>query len=144
MTAVESAALRQLAVRVLAQQAGRPADVEALVAAARRAYGDLVRVAAPLIGQVGVDALTGRALNLAQREYPWLVPTAQPHHWEGHFAEVLFCLERQNPAVATDAAAAVLATFTGLLMTFIGEPLTVQVLRKAWPDGFSESSTEGT
>jgi hypothetical protein len=144
MTAVESAALRQLAVRVLAQQAGRAADVGALVAAARRAYGDLARVAAPLIGQVGVDALTGRALHLAQREYPWLVPTAEPHQWEGPFAEVLFCLERQNPAVATDAAAAVLATFTGLLMTFIGEPLTVQLLRKAWPDGFSEPSTKGT
>jgi hypothetical protein len=144
MTAVERAELRQVALNVLAQHAGPAAGVEALVAAARRAYGDLARVSAPLIGQVGVDALTGRAFYLAQQEYPWLVPTSEPLQWEGPFAQLLFCLERQNPAVATDAAATVLATFTGLLITFIGKPLTVQLLRKAWPDGFSEPSAEGT
>jgi len=144
MMAGETAALRQLALRVLAQHSGPAADVKPLVVAARRAYDELARVAAPLIGQVGVDALTGRALHLAQREYPWLVPTAEPHQREGPFAEVLFCLERQSPAVATEAAATVFATFTGLLITFIGEPLTVQLLQKAWPNGFSEPSTGGT
>jgi hypothetical protein len=144
MMAAGSEALRQLALRVLAQHAGPATDVEALVAAARRTYDELARVAAPLIGQVGVDALTGRALHLAQREYPWLVPTAEPHQWQGPFAEVLLCLERQNPAVATEAAATVFAIFTGLLITFIGEPLTVQLLQKAWPKGFSEPSPEGT
>ena len=77
MTALGNAALRQLALKVLAQHAGSAAGAEALAAAARRAYDDLARVSAPLIGQVGVDALTGRALHLAQREYPWLVPHAR-------------------------------------------------------------------
>ena len=108
-------------------------------------------VAVPVERHVGQAAigrdgrrLTGRALHLAQREYPWLVPTAEPHQREGPFAEVLFCLERQSPAVATEAAATVFATITGLLITFIGEPLTVQLLQKAWPNGFSEPSTGGT
>ena len=35
-------------------------------------------------------------------------------------------------------------TFTGLLVTFIGEPLTAGLLRKAWPDAFSDASTEET
>jgi hypothetical protein len=158
MTALENAALRQLALKVLAQHAGSAEGAEALAAAARRAYGDLARVSAPLIGQVGVDALTGRALHLAQREYPWLVRTREstparterspgtppPEQAEGPFAQVIFCLERQDPAVATEAAGAVFATFTGLLVTFIGEPLTARLLRKAWPDAFSEASTEET
>src|SRR5580698_1156661 len=103
MTAVETAALRRLALRVLALRAGPAPGREAVVAAARRAYDELARVAAPLIGQVGLDALVGRAMHLSQREYPWLVPRSEPHRWEGPFAECLFCLGRQNPAVATEA-----------------------------------------
>ena len=158
MTALEITARRELAVRVLRHHAGPDADAAALAAAARRAYDDLARVSAPLIGQVGVDALTGRALHLAQREYPWLVHTREgtpactehtpgtppPEQTEGPFAQVIFCLERQDPAAATEAAGAVFATFTGLLVTFIGEPLTLRLLRKAWPDACSAASPEET
>ena len=144
MTALGNAALQQLALKVLAQHAGSAASAEALAAAASRAYDDLARVSAPLIGHVGVDALTGRALHLAQREYPWLVHEREPKQAEGPFAQVFLCLEGQDPAVATAAAGAVFATFTGLLVTFIGEPLTASLLRKAWPDAFSDASTEET
>jgi hypothetical protein len=144
MTALGHAALRQLALNVLAQHAGPAAGAEALATAAQRAYNDLTRVSAPLIGQVGVDALTGRALHLVQREYPWLVPTGEPEPADGPFAQVMFCLERQDPAVVTEAAGAVFATFTGLLVTFIGEPLTIRLLRQAWPDVFSDASPEET
>ncbi len=144
MTALGHAALRQLALKVLAQHAGPAAGSEALLAAAQRAYDDLARVSAPLIGQVGVDALTGRALHLAQREYPWLVQTREPEQAEGKFAQVKICLERQDPAVAIECVGAVLATFTGLLVTFIGEPLTAGLLRQAWPAAFSDASTAET
>ena len=109
-----------------------------------RAYDDLARVSAPLIGQVGIDALTGRAVHLAQREYPWLVSTGEPEQVDGPFTQVIVCLERQDPAVATEAAGAVFATLTGLLVTFIGEPLTARLLRQAWPDAFSDASNEET
>jgi len=144
MTALEIAAMRQLAARVLMHQAGPDADAAALAAAARRAYDELTRVVAPLVGQVGVDALTRRALHLAQREYPWLVHTRESEHAEDRFAQVVFCLERQDPAVAAEAAGAVFATFTELLVTFIGEPLTARLLQKAWPEAFSDASTEET
>jgi hypothetical protein len=144
MTALENAALRQLALRVLAQYAGSTAGAEALAAAVRHAYDDLARVSAPLIGQVGVEALTDRALHLAQREYPWLVQTREPEQAEGPFTQVIACLERQDPAVAIEAAGAVFATFTGLLVTFIGEPLTARLLRQAWPDAFADASTKET
>ena len=76
-TAPENPALRQLALKALAQRAGSAAGAAALAAAAQRAYDDLAQVSAPLIGQVGVDALTGRTLYLAQRKYPWLVAHAR-------------------------------------------------------------------
>jgi hypothetical protein len=144
VTALENPALRQLALNALAQRTGAAAGAAALAAAAQRAYDDLAQVSAPLIGQVGVDALTGRTLYLAQRKYPWLVHTREPEQWKGPFAQIVFCLERQDPAVATEAAGAVLTILTGLLVTFIGEPLTARLLRKAWPDAFSDASIEET
>jgi hypothetical protein len=144
VTALENPALRQLALKALTQRAGSAAGAAALAAAAQRAYDDLAQASAPLIGQVGVDALTGRTLYLAQRKYPWLVHTREPEQWKGPFAQIVFCLERQDPAVATEAAGAVLTILTGLLVTFIGEPLTARLLRKAWPDAFSDASIEET
>jgi hypothetical protein len=144
VTALENPTLRQFALKALAQRAGSAAGAAAFAAAAQRAYDDLAQVSAPLIGQVGVDALTGRTLYLAQRKYPWLVHTREPEQWKGPFAQIVFCLERQDPAVATEAAGAVLTILTGLLVTFIGEPLTARLLRKAWPDAFSDASIEET
>jgi hypothetical protein len=142
VTALGNPALRQLALRALAQRKGSTAGAGALAAAAQRAYEDLARVSAPLIGDVGVNALAGRTLYLAQRQYPWLVHTREPEQWNGPIEQIVFCLERQDPAVATEAAGAVLATLTGLLVTFIGEPLTTGLLREAWPDAFSDAGTE--
>jgi hypothetical protein len=144
MTALATPALRQLALNALTRRAGSAAGAGALAAAAHRAYDDLAQVSAPLIGQVGVDALTGRTLYLAQRKYPWLIHAREPDEWKGPFAQIVFCLERQDPAVATEAAGAVLATLAGLLVTFIGEPLTTRLLRKAWPDAFINASNEET
>jgi hypothetical protein len=144
VTALENSALRQVALKALAQRAGSAASAEGPAAAAQRAYDDLAQVSTPVIGQVGVDALTGRTLYLAQRKYPWLIHTREPDEWKGPFAQIVFCLERQDPAVATEAAGAVLTTLTGLLVTFIGEPLTTRLLRKAWPDAFSDAGIEET
>jgi hypothetical protein len=98
-------------------------------------------VSAPLIGQVGVDALTGRTLYLAQRQYEWLVRTSGPNQWSGPFAQIVFCLEQQDPAVALEAAGSVLTILTGLLGTLIGNPLTARMLQEAWPDAASEART---
>jgi hypothetical protein len=144
MTALELEGLRQLAVRVLARQAGQGADAATLAVAAQRTYADLARVLVPLIGQVGIDALSARAVHLAQREYSWLTATREPKRAEGPFTQVKSSLEQQDPAVAAEAAAAVLAIFMGLLVTLIGEPLTKRLISKAWPEGLSGAGTEET
>ena len=144
MISLEIAALRQVAVRVLMRHAGPDADAAALAAAARRAYDELARVLVPIIGQVGIDALAARALHLAQQEYPWLPKTRDPEPVNGTFTHVGSALEQQDAALATEAAAAVLATLTGLLATFVGESLTSRLMRKAWPDSFSDAGAEET
>lgn len=133
---------REIALKLLARRAGPNAGSTALAAAARRVFDDLDRVVAPLIGPLGVDALTGRALHLTAPQYPCVVLKPDREATDRPFAQVLVCLEQQEAAVAIAAAAALFATFTGLLGTFIGEPLTARLLRKAWPDAFSDTATE--
>jgi hypothetical protein len=58
------------------------------------------------------------------------------------FDQVIARLEQQDPAVATEGAAAVFAAFAGLLVTFIGEPVTTRVLQKAWPEAFAQATKE--
>jgi hypothetical protein len=62
----------EFAQQVVAKRAGPSASATVLAAAALRTYNELVRVAAPLIGQGGVEALMSRAVHLARRQYPWL------------------------------------------------------------------------
>jgi hypothetical protein len=138
------AAMRDLSLKVIAQYAGPFAGPKALAAATGRIYEDLDRVVAPLIGHLGVDALTSRALHLAAAEYPCLVSTREPDQPDRPFAQILVCLEQQDAAVATAAAGAFFAAFTGLLGTFIGESLTSRLLRRAWPDGLPDTATEET
>jgi hypothetical protein len=141
MSSPETAVLLAVVVRVLERRARSGADAAAVAAAIRRAYDELAGVLAPLIGQVGVDALVARALHLTRRDYP--SDQAADEQAAEQFAQVSLWLEQKDPTLATDAAAAMLARFAALLTTLIGEPLTTRYLRKAWPDAFSDTGSEG-
>jgi hypothetical protein len=133
--------LRPALRRVLAQDAGTSADAQAVAAAAFRAYERLAEELAPLIGEAGINAVCARSVHLTQREFPWLAPADSAGPRDAPFTHVRLSLEGQDPAVATDAAIAVLATFGELLASFIGDSLTTRLLREAWPDGFSDDTT---
>ena len=144
MTATEHEAMRQRALTVLAHYAGPAVGAEAIGAAADRAYDDLVRVLAPVVGDHGVSALADRAVHNVQRRYTWLIQTREPQYTEQEFSQVIAAVKRQDPAVATEAAAAVFATFLALLATLIGKRLTDRLLRDAWPDAFGGAKLEET
>lgn len=140
MTSPETTVLRQRLVRVITGRAGSSTDANAVTAAARLTHDDLIAVFAPLISSAGVEALWGRAFDLAQREYPADGRGAEDDGaTDEPFAQVSLWLEKQAPSVAIDAAAAMFATFAELLTALIGEPLTTRYLEKAWPDGFSDA-----
>jgi hypothetical protein len=130
MTSPDTSAFQKVIVTTLTRRAGSVADATGVARAVRSVYGDLAAALVPLISQAGVDALVARALHLAQREYP--LEQAGDEQADEPFAQVIRWVERQrDPTLATDAAAAMLATFAALLATLIGEPLTTRYLRKA-------------
>ena len=115
-----------------------------MAAAARQIQDDLTAVFAPLISSAGVEALSKRAFDLALREYAAEERGGGKTQTDDEpFGEVTRWLEKQGPSAATDAAAAMFATFAELLTTLIGEPLTTRYLEKAWPDGFSAAQPKG-
>lgn len=135
---------RRLARRVLARHAGAAVDATAVAAAASRAYDDLARVLSPVIGDVGVAAITDRAVHLSTGEHRWL-PASEPGAADTRFTAVIDALRRHDdPAVAAEAAAAVFEAILGLLATFIGEPLAARLVQQAWADAAARADTEET
>jgi hypothetical protein len=98
--------------------------------AAARVYDGLNAQLVPLLGTMGVQALLARSVKLTARsELASLVDASalqEPSKLREWF-------EAGDPAVVADAAADVFGTFLTLLMTFIGERLTIHLLQSAWP-----------
>jgi hypothetical protein len=138
MTSAGTSIVQKVIVTMLTRRAASGADATGVATAARSAYDDLATALVPLISQAGVDALVARALHLAAREYP--SDHAGEEQAAEAFGQVSLWLERQDPTAAIDAAAAMFGGFAALLAALIGEPLTTRYLRKAWPDGFADTS----
>jgi hypothetical protein len=94
-----------------------------------RVYDKLNAQLSPLVGEAGVQVLFVRSAKLAQGDFAWL---AEISILDGA-TKLRDSLQAQDPPVATESAAALFGTFFTLLTTFIGERLTSQVLRAAWP-----------
>ncbi len=121
-----SSSMRDLARRLLAAcqtASGSPADEAAVVVEKLRLT--LIKFA----GTDGFTSLMRRALVLARADVPALkfVKIDAEGRLEG--------LEQIVADQATnEAAVAITSHLLGLLVTFIGEPLTVGLVRAAWPD----------
>ena len=130
--------------RILAREAGTGANAPAIAAAARRLCERFSEQLTPLIGDAGVAAICARSLHLTQRNTPGLAPVRASAQGHAPFALLQRSLEQQEPAAATEAAVALLATVGELLASFIGEGLTTRLLGEAWPDDFAGDTTEET
>jgi hypothetical protein len=86
---------------------------------------------ATLVGNAGFRALLSRALALANAEVPWL--RALHVKADGCF-EGLDELEAQvDPDEIFEGGIVLLAQLLGLLVAFIGEDLTLRLVREIWP-----------
>jgi hypothetical protein len=96
---------------LLIRQRAGSMDSSAVAAASRQIHGDLTAVLAPLISATGVEALLARAFDLAKREFPTGPQSGDHDPTNEPFTHVSLWLEWQLPTAATDAAAAMFATF---------------------------------
>lgn len=119
---------RSLATALLAHE-GAAGDAEARGHAAGRVYDKLHAHLAPLLGKTGVELLLVRSAKLVQGELAFLSESSIL----GGADDLRDRLRQPAPALALESATDLFANFFGLLMNFIGERLTNQILRTAWP-----------
>jgi hypothetical protein len=132
--------------RLLAREGGGGlADERAAVAG--RIHDKLVVRLAPLIGDSGVRALFARSVKVARVVFPALAeiqfatgvrPVPEPPEHQ-----LVRCLGKCEPAVASEMAIYVYATLLTILANFIGEPLVARLLTSAFP-GTDETTPKET
>lgn len=130
ITKQNASAAHDLVQRLLALEAGAnlPPDVLTVL----RAYEKLRVNIAKMVGVAGFQVLIARALTLAKVEFPWL--TSVEVEASGSLGGFEDAAMRQSAAEATQGGTALLSQVLELLMTFIGEALTLQLLHNIWSD----------
>jgi hypothetical protein len=127
---------RYLAQRLLTYEAVAGKDSEATESAAFRVCAKLRWPLITLAGIDGFRSLLARALALAKAEAPSLsaVQIAADGSLQG--------LDEMEPQIdrdhASEGGAILIAELIGLLLTFIGEGLTLRVVQDVWPEGAFE------
>lgn len=124
-------AMRDLARRLLALEAASRTAADAPAHEAARVLDKLRLSLARFAGPEGFASLLRRALALARAEIPALrTVEATPDGSLNGFDQVA----ADAGSSGTDAALAITAHLLGLLVTFVGEALTLRLVRDAWPD----------
>jgi hypothetical protein len=80
----------------------------------------------------GFQVLLARALALARSEVPWL--RAVQVNEDGSLAGLEAVRAQTDPAEFLEGGVVLLSRLLGLLVAFIGENLTLRLLREAWPN----------
>ncbi len=124
--------VQELARRLLAFEAAHDNSPDARVDVAVRVIEELRLRLIKLAGVDGFRSLLSRALTLAKAEVPSLnmVQVRADGSLEGFDS-----IEQSQEAGAAGHAGTVLVShLLELLMTFVGEPLTLRLVRDKWPD----------
>lgn len=87
---------------------------------------------APVIGARGLDVLFNRALHQTTTAFPWLAVAVDRGGSDSPLPSLMVCLAGQQSVTAEEASYTLLLTFTKLLSTLIGEPLTERLLAPVW------------
>ena len=123
--------LRDFAARLIAYETTNNKSSETKTSAAFLVDEKLRSHLATLMGNVGFYALLSRALVLTNAEVPWLRAV---HVKADGSLEGLGELDAQvDPKEIFEGRVILLAQLLGLLVAFIGENLTLRLVREVWP-----------
>ena len=128
-------AIQNLARRLIAIESARhPSEKEA--SATLRALDKLQAPLSKLVGVGGFRSLLSRALALAAVEVPNLktIEIETDGSLKGFEDEKYDQVERSP----RETGVAILTHLLGLLVTLIGEPFTLWIVRNAWPDALAD------
>jgi hypothetical protein len=130
--------MRDLAHRLLVYEAGTGKASEPLESPALRVYEKLRQSLSAFAGVAAFQSLAFRALTQAKSEAPGLWPlqvaTDGSLQGLGEFEpQIDMDKDPAGEFPVDDGGIVLIARFLGLLLIFLGEALTLSLLRNAWP-----------
>ncbi|MCW3054576.1 MAG: hypothetical protein JWN14_3746 [Chthonomonadales bacterium] len=125
-------AVKNLARQLLTLEADGREQSDAEVNAALSALAKLRSHLTKLVGSAGFEALLARALALAKAEVAWLEPVCVQA--DGTLEGFREAAQLQTADSIAKECAALVAELLGLLVTFIGEALTLRIVQDVWPE----------
>ena len=132
--------MRDLAQRLLAYEANADGSSEPVGSTTLRVYEKLRQSLGELAGTAGFQSLASRALTLARSEVPSLstVQVAADGNLQGMSAiEPPINAEK---ARVHEGGVILISRLLGLLLIFLGEALTMNLVRDVWPDAPDDSN----
>ncbi len=134
MRRADNPQIRDLVQRMLAHEGSETGSSPEDMHAVARVCEKLRRPFGTLTGIAGFRSLLARALTLAKQEFPDF------DGWEVKSDGSLEALQGET----AQSGAVFIANLIGLMITFIGESLTLRLLQDVWPDLLdSEIKSEG-
>ena len=127
-----SSKMRHFAKRltVYERRAGTPSETKTLPVF--RVCEKLRAHLATFMGNTGFRELLSCALPRAQAEIPWL--SSAHVKADGTLEGLEDLSEKRNPDELLEGGIVLVAQLLGLLVAFIGEPLTLRFVREVWPE----------
>jgi hypothetical protein len=127
---IPSSSMRELAQQLLTLEAASPSASHSQAHAAVRVCEKLRVSLTRFVGADGFASLMRRSLALARTEVPSLQNVnINPDGALGGLEE----LANRASHEGSDAAIAIARHLLTLLSTFVGEPMTLRLVREAWP-----------
>jgi hypothetical protein len=123
--------MRDFAERLIAYETRESRSAETRTSATFLVVEKLRPQLATLMGSVGFRALLSRALALTNAEVPWL--RAVRVKADGSFEGLDELGAQIDPDKIFEGRIVLLAQLLGLLVAFIGEDLTLRLVREVWP-----------
>jgi len=144
---------RDLAHRLLTYEASAVKSSVPMEYPTLRTYEKLRQCLAALTGVVGFQSIAVRALVLAQREDSNLSSVRvnaegvlqgldEVEH-PGNVEQGPVGIQHAHKDAVGEAGVILIAHILGLLIVFLGEALTLSLLRNAWPDATFDDRTSG-
>jgi len=135
--------MRDLTQRLLHYEASAGNTSEPVESTTLRVYQKLRQGLGELAGSAGFHALASRALTLARLEVPSLtgVQIGADGSLEGMSAIEASIKVEQNRA--DESGVILISRLLGLLFVFLGEALTLNLLRDAWPGAALDDRNSG-
>jgi hypothetical protein len=125
-------ALHEASRRIVEQETGGSLDSARVAEGVESALRGLQVAFANVIGPGGFEGVLTRAIHLARPSCAWLQRTDVVVQPAVTLADLAAAAQREGPEQVKAGAVLVVETFVSLLATFIGEELTLSVLRGRW------------